>query len=146
VLVMAVRDRPMTELEASVLAHEYRLQFRNAEAFEAAWEAVFGLKTSISLALARRILGEELLKFRARLAGLEAADFKPPTRAADDRPAHRFRCPGCQRDMGEWQRDGHAAECPHVGCYELEVRARIGIASRNAELARRKAARVESEA
>jgi hypothetical protein len=145
---MAVRERPMSELEARVLGHEYRLLFRNAEAFEAAWEAVFGLKTSISLSLARRILGEELHKYRARLAGLEATDFESPAPAqiADIRPAHRYRCPGCERELGEWQRDGHAAGCPHVGCYELEVRARIAIASRNAAFARSKAASAEAEA
>jgi hypothetical protein len=136
----------MTELEARVLGHEYRLLFRNTEAFEAAWEAVFGLKTSISLTLARRILGEELLKFRARLAGLEAADFEPAANVAGTHPSHRYRCPGCERDMGEWQRDGHTAQCPHVGCYELEVRSRIAIASRNAAFARRKAAPAEPEA
>jgi hypothetical protein len=143
---MAVRDRPMSELEASVLAHEYRLLFRNSEAFEAAWDAVFGLKTSISLTLARRILGEELHKHRARLAGLEARDFEPSSAVADARPTHQYRCPGCARELGEWQRDGHAPECPHVGCYELEVRSRIAIASRNAAFARRKAAIQEPDA
>jgi hypothetical protein len=140
---MAVRERPMTELEARVLGHEYRLLFRNTEAFEAAWEAVFGLKTSISLALARRILGEELHKFRARLAGLEPTDFEPPASVGETRSTHRYRCPGCERELGEWQRDGHAAACPHVGCYELEVRSRIAIASRNAAFAARRKAAVD---
>jgi hypothetical protein len=133
-----VADRPMTELEAKLVASEYRAEFANSDAFEHAWATVFELRTAITPALCRRILGQELLKYRAHLAGLETNDFQPPT-AADSAPRSErdYRCPGCQRDLGEWDRSGHAEDCLYVGCYELQVRATRAIAARQVALTHR---------
>jgi hypothetical protein len=133
-----VADRPMTELEAKLVASEYRAEFRNSDAFEHAWSIVFDLRTPATLALCRRILGQELLKYRAHLAGLEARDFQAPT-AADSAPRSErdYRCPGCSREIGEWDRSGHAEDCPYAGSYELEVRCSRAIAARNAAHAQR---------
>ena len=126
-------DQPITELQAKLIASEYRAEFRNSDAFEHAWSTVFELRTAITPALCRRILGQELLKYRAHLAGLELHDFSAPA-AVNPEPqsARDYRCPGCQNDMGEWERNGHAEDCPYAGCYELEVRASRAIAARHA--------------
>lgn len=128
-----VADRAITEVEAAVIAREYRAEFRNSDAFEHAWSTVFELRTAITPALCRRILGQELLKYRAHLAGLEAHDFQPPAAVVSEPQSPRdYRCPGCDHELGEWERNGHADDCPYVGCYELEVRASRAIAARHA--------------
>jgi len=136
---MSAKDAALGPSDARQIAYEFREKFRNAEAFEAAWNRLFELRTAVTPALARRFLGEDLLKYRAHLAGLEAADFlaPQPDAATPPRPDAPFTCPGCQRTMGEWQRDGHATSCAHVGCYALEVKCRIAIERRQAARKRR---------
>jgi hypothetical protein len=136
---MADRDVPMTEQQARQLAQDYRLEFKNSEAFEAAWTALYELKSAISLPLARRIMSEELLKFRTRQAGLEAAAYLAGTAVpVPPPPEPPFKCPVCQREMRQWQRDGHAAGCAHDGFYALEVRCRIAIERSRAARERRR--------
>lgn len=121
---MAGREAPLAESDARQLAFEYREKFRNSEVFEAAWNALFELKSAITPHLARRFLGEELLKYRAHVAGLQ----EPPPEAPPPRPGKpaTYRCAGCQRQLQQWSRDGHGAGCRNENCYELEVRFREG--------------------
>jgi hypothetical protein len=116
-------EAPLTEPEARELAAEFRARFRDRETFDAAWQALFELKTAITPSLARRFLQEEFVKYRARLAGLTDAPsdprcFPPPQPDTN----HIYRCPGCERQLSEWSRAGHADTCPYHDCYELEVR------------------------
>ena len=132
-------EAPLTESEAHELAAEFRGRFRDRDTFDAAWRSLFELRAAITPSLARRFLQEEFIKYRARMAGLTdlPTDLTSvPARSARD--PRTYRCPGCERDLDEWARDGHAESCPHHGCYELEVRARLGIASRKAAAAVRK--------
>jgi hypothetical protein len=125
-------DRPLDEAEAQTMAAEFRAKFRNSEAFEQAWNSLFELRAAITVSLARRFLSQELVKFRAHAAGLETRDLAPPTEVVDVQAERFYECPGCHHRLGQWARDGHAWDCPHAGCYELEVRCRIGIARRQA--------------
>jgi hypothetical protein len=131
---MASAEQPLSEVEARLISQDFRRQFRNSDAFEQAWHALFELRSAITPTLARRFLREELVKFRAHTVGLEVRDFEPPATVVPQPPERDFECPECHCQMGEWDRSGHAAECPHTGCYALEVRARIGIARRNAAI------------
>jgi hypothetical protein len=126
---MAVRESPLSESDARQLAWNFREKFKNSEAFEAAWHALFELKTSITLSLARRFMTEELVKYRAHLAGLDDPPVPggPPPRQL--RP-ETYRCPGCDRDLPEWSRQGHADDCRNADCYRLEVRFREGLRKR----------------
>jgi len=136
---VAPAERNMTELEARQVAADFRSKFRNSEAFEAAWATVFSLKTTISQTLARRILSEELQKFRARNAGMDVADFQPPAAVATPYPPEgQYTCPGCQRVLKQWDRHGHASSCEHAGCYQLEVNMRVAVARREAQRTERK--------
>jgi len=128
---MATAEHPLTEADARLLASTFRQEFRNAEAFEHAWNALFELRSAITLNLARRFLREELVKFRAHSAGLDVPDFSPAQPVVEVRPDPPFVCPACERRMDPWDRTSHAADCPHAGCYALEVRFRVGIARRN---------------
>lgn len=114
----------MTELEARDLAAEFRARFRDRETFDLAWQRLFELKTAITPSLARRFLQEEFVKYRAHLAGLTDQPSDPRSFPPPVPDSHTYRCPGCERQLGEWTRDGHADDCPHHGCYELEVRFR----------------------
>ena len=117
-------EAPLTEAEARELAAEFRGRFRDRETSDAAWQRLFELKTAITPSLARRFLQEEFVKYRARLAGLTDSSSEPSNWAPPPRDASTYRCPGCERDLPEWTREGHADDCPHHGCYELEVRFR----------------------
>jgi hypothetical protein len=121
---MADREKPMGETEARQLAWDYRQKFKNSEAFEAAWEALFELKTSITSSLARRFLSEEFVKYRAHLAGLE--EPPPVTALVQSRGPETYVCPGCERELPAWGKFEHAKDCVHYGCYEMEIRFREG--------------------
>ena len=131
-------EAPLTEVEARDLAAEFRARFRDRDTFDAAWHSLFELKTAITPSLARRFLHEEFIKYRARMAGLTDTPTDLTSVPPSPRDARTYRCPGCDRHLGEWTREGHAETCPHFGCYELEVRATIAIASRKAAAALRK--------
>jgi len=120
---MPVRESPLSESDARQMAWDFREKFKNSEAFESAWHALFELKTSITPALARRFMTEELLKYRAHLAGL---DEPPPPGGPPPQQlrSESYRCPGCERDLPEWSRHGHADDCRNANCYRLEVRFR----------------------
>ena len=117
-------EQAMSEQDARVLAADFRQRFRNAEAFEAAWGALFELKTAITLSLARRFLGEELAKYKARMVGFEEPASATQQSHAESGRSDLYVCPGCDRRLDVWAKGGHAADCRHVGCYELEVRFR----------------------
>lgn len=120
------REQPLAEADARLIAWDFRQKFKNSDAFEAAWHALFELRSAITPSLARRFMGEELLKYRAHLVGLE----EPPTAPTPLRPnalsPDSYQCPGCERRLPSWVRDGHADDCRHANCYELEVRFREG--------------------
>jgi hypothetical protein len=118
---MTSREAALAEGDARQIAWVFRQKFRNSEAFETAWHALFELRTAVTPSLARRFLGEELLKYRAHLAGLEEPpDETPPTPIGPE----TYTCPGCERALPVWGRDGHAEGCRHFACYALEVRFR----------------------
>jgi hypothetical protein len=117
--------KPLTESDARQISWAFRQKFRNTEVFEAAWERLFALQSAITADLARRFLTEELLKYRAHAAGLELPPSEPAPPSAIHAP-RLYECPGCHRQLEQWSRDGHADDCPHIHCYELEVRFREG--------------------
>jgi hypothetical protein len=128
---VTTRESALSESDARQIAWDFRQQFRNSEAFELAWHALFELRTAVTPSLARRFLREELVKYRAHLAGLE----EPPLGGAPPTPlrpgqSETYRCPGCERDLPEWSRQGHAPDCRNADCYGLEVRFREGLRKR----------------
>ena len=124
---MTTRESVLSESDARQIAWEFREKFRNSEAFESAWHALFELRSAVTLSLARRFMQEELVKYRAHLAGLEVPPVTTPT-PTPLRPGQgeTYRCPGCDRQLPEWSRAGHAHDCRNVDCYGLEVRFREG--------------------
>ena len=99
-------DTALSESDARQIAYEFREKFKNAEAFELAWNRLFELRAAITPSLSRRFLQQEYVKFRAHTAGFSVVREVPRDEFVPVRP---LECPLCGEQF-EGQYIEHTSE------------------------------------